>query len=126
MVVPFRAKVQSSPFFSLQQLQQYLGVNLPPNITFQPDQSIYPLFVLFDSDITSTISFDEIIGLAFGFHKDNASVPYIQGMAQTCIVSSFFASHNLTICHVGKFHSYLQHMEKNCPPVFHHLFLATP
>ncbi len=64
-------------FLSLQQLQQHLGDNLPPNINFWPDQSTYPPFILFDSDITSTVFFTQVIGLAFVFHEDDVVVRQI-------------------------------------------------
>jgi hypothetical protein len=112
-------------FLSIQQLQEKVGNHLPQNIICWPQQSIYPLVYLLDSDIMSVVPFSEVVGLAFVFHEDDALVAQLRGMANTYVSSSCFSSQTFTITHGHKFHSFPSTASKLFHLVFRLHFPAT-
>jgi len=74
--------------------------NAMANVSFWPTtQNSSTPHYLCDSDITSTVTSDDVLGLAFVFYASDPVVAQLNGMANTFQVSSFFDTCKMIVTH---------------------------
>jgi len=79
---------------------EVINGNTMANVSFWPTtQNFSTPHYLCDSDITSTVTSDDVLGLAFVFYASDPVVAQLNGMANTFQVSSFFDTCKMIVTH---------------------------
>jgi len=87
-------------FLSWEQMLEVVDGNAMANVSFWPTtQNSSTPHYLCDSDITSTVTSDDVLGLAFVFYASDPVVAQLNGMANTFQVSSFFDTCKMIVTH---------------------------
>lgn len=105
-------------FMSWADLVTHVGVELLQGISFWADYKRSTPTFLCDTDITKSLPFDDIVGIAFVFHVDDPVLDSIQGIRDTYQVSSMYCHGLKTIYHTKTFTSFPSQMIRGLPTCF--------